>query len=109
MTTLESLKQINPYPIPSKTIQALALKRGLDLAQEANQNVVLSAAYRLCEADLYCFLSTAPDVTQQGISYKFTDEDKKRFLSIANNIYTDLGDSSAPAKTVKYGYKGSNL
>lgn len=109
MTVLESLKLINPYPIPSKTVEKIALKRGLSSTPTVDQAVLLSGSYRLCEADLYIYLSKAPDVTQEGITYRFTDEDKRRFINIANGIYKEEGEDGEVTGGVTYGYKGTNL
>ena len=109
MTVLESLKEINPYPIPSKKIQVIALKRGLSLESEATKEILLSAAYRLCEADLYSFLATVPYVSQQSVGFTLTDGEKARFEKIASDIYDQLGETDVAGKKVVYGYKGSNL
>lgn len=109
MTAAEALKQINPYPIPSMTVQKVALKRGLLPEQTVTQEILLSRTYRLCEADLYVYLSKAPDVTQQGISYRFSDADKKVFLNLAKRIYDELGESGEVTGGVTLGYKGMNL
>lgn len=67
-----------------------------------------SREYKLCKADLYLWLSYAPDVSQGGQSYSFTDEQRRDMRRRANEIYSVY----EPAETtgmVAYGYKGDRL
>ena len=56
------------------------------------------------------WLSVAPDVSQGGQSYSFTDEQRKQFRNRANSLYDDFGasDEAGTPKPI-YGYKGSRL
>lgn len=109
-TVLESLKGVNAYPVPLRTLIALAEKRGLQLADDATGDVQKSKEYNLTVADLLMWLSRAPDVTQGGQSYSFTDEQRKEFRNSANSLYRDFGaDNEAGTPKPIYGYKGSRL
>lgn len=107
MTTLEALKGINSYPIPLRTLQEVAERRGLDLDAAATIEVIQSRDYRLAYADLLMWLSFAPQVTQGGQSYSFTDEQRLQFRNRASELYEELEEENAPK--VRYGYKGSRL
>lgn len=106
-TILESLRSVNAYPIPLRSIVDVAEYRGLVLTDEATQEKMQTVAYRLAQADLLLWLSLAPEVSQGGQSYNFTDEQRMQFRNRANALYGECGES----KQVKsiYGYKGSRL
>lgn len=108
MTTLEALKGITAYPIPLRTLSATADGRGISLTAEATQESLKSKGFRLAKADLLLWLSLAPDVSQGGQSFSFTDEQRDDLKREANAIYEEL-DPAATAASVKYGYKGSSL
>ena len=67
-TVLEALKGINAYPVPLRTIQRIAEKRGIVLQDEATQEMQQSRGYNLAVADLLQWLSEAPNVSQGGQS-----------------------------------------
>ncbi|MCD8313571.1 MAG: hypothetical protein LUC24_05360 [Bacteroidales bacterium] len=107
-TILDALRGVNAYPIPLRTIVGAAERRGLTVTDEAAADTLSSASYRLAEADLLLWLSLAPDISQGGQSYSFTDEQRKRLRLRAEAVYDELeeGDSS---KAAVYGYKGDRL
>jgi hypothetical protein len=107
-TVLDSLKGINAYPIPLRTLCEVADRRNITLTVEATQEGLSDKDYRLAKADLLIWLSLAPDVTQGGQSFSFTDEQRKLLRKEANAIYGEL-EPSAMAASVQYGYKGSRL
>lgn len=108
-TVLEALKGVNAYPVPLRTLIGIAGKRGVTLSGEATQEVQKGKAYNLAVADLLMWLSIAPDVSQGGQTYSFTDEQRKQLRNRANQIYDDfLEDEAGTPKTI-YGYKGSRL
>ena len=106
-TVLEALKGINAYPIPMRSIEDAAEYRGIVLSDEASQEKMQSAAYKLAQADLLLWLSSAPDVSQGGQTYSFTDEQRVQFRNRANALYREC-DDSGQTKSI-YGYKGSKL
>ena len=107
-TVLESLQGINAYPIPLRTLVDAAEYRGLDMTVEVSQEIMQTAKYKLAQADLLLWLSLAPDVTQGGQSYSFTDEQRIQFRNRANRLYGECQEESNKPKSI-YGYKGSRL
>lgn len=107
-TVLESLKGVNAYPVPLRTLVETAEKRGLTLTDEATKATLTGRAYNLAVADLLIWLSLAPNVTQGGQSFSFTDEQRKQFRNEASALYDELGEESVATKPI-YGYKGSRL
>ena len=109
-TVLEALKGVNAYPVPLRTLTAIADKRGLSLTTDATQEMQKSKEYNLAVADLLLWLSIAPDVSQGGQSYSFTDEQRKQFRNRANSLYGeyDAADETGTPKPI-YGYKGNRI
>lgn len=107
-TVLESLKGVNSYPIPLRTLVEVAERRGLTLESQSSQEVLKGKDYRLATADLLLWLSLAPNVSQGGQNYSFTDEQRKQFRNNAFAIYDELGEDEGVTKPT-YGYKGSRL
>lgn len=108
MTVAESLRGVNAYPIPERTIERTVLLRGLDPDATATADVLKGRAYRLAEADMKMWLADAPDVAQGGQSYGFTDQQRQQLRNSARAIYREEGEDDASAKTT-YGYKGDRL
>ena len=107
-TILDALKGINAYPIPLRTLDDIAVCRGIDLLAEATHEELSSRACRLAKADLLLWLSYAPDISQGGQSYSFTDEQRADLRSRARGIYEELKEDNYVPKS-NYGYKGSRL
>lgn len=106
MTTLEALKGINSYPIPLRTLEETAGRRGLSLDADVTVENLRSKEYRLSYADLLMWLSYAPQVTQGGQSYSFTDDQRLEMRNRASELYEELEDEAPKAR---FGYKGSRL
>lgn len=104
---LDTLKGINAYPVPIRTILEIAGKRQVDVNEELNTEVLASRGYNLCRADLLIWLSYAPNVTQGGQSYSFTDEQRLHMRRMAQQLYDGFEEEAIP-KTI-YGYKGKRL
>ena len=108
MTIYESLQGINAYPVPSRTIETIMLKRGIPASAEADAGALAGAPYNLARADLLFWLSMAPGITQGGQSYSFTDEQRNDMRNEAQSLYNELEPDSDSSRT-RYGYKGERL
>ena len=82
----------------------------MPLTTDATAEVLKGKEYNLAVADLLMWLSIAPDVSQGGQSYSFTDEQRRQFRNRAGSLYDDFGagDEAGTSKPI-YGYKGSRL
>lgn len=109
MNVLQSLKSISSYPIPSATVEDIAEGAGLDIDATVNMAIRKGREYRLAKANVYLFLSEAPDVSQGGISYSFSEEERKRFRARANNILGEIGEVGGDSALPEFGYKGEDL
>lgn len=107
-TYLDALKSINAYPIPLRTIMEIAVERRLTLTAEATADELKAKPYQLAKADVLLWLSLAPNITQGGQSYSFSDEQRADMQSTAQRIYNEF-EPDAPAVGVTYGYKGDRL
>jgi len=109
MTTAEALLAVSSYPVPYRTIEAIALKRGLSLTDEADQSLVSGKSYQLSLADLYIWLYFAPNVSQGGQSYSFTAEQRSYWKSQALKIYNKYDEDAAESVAGNYGYMGAKF
>lgn len=107
-TVLETLKGVSAYPVPLRTLVETAELRGLSLEEVATQEIMVGKAYKLAKADLLLWLALAPNITQGGQSFSFTDEQRQQFRNQAKALYDECGEVSAATKPI-YGYKGSRL
>lgn len=109
-TILESMKGLSAYPIPLRTLYEVAGTRlaNISLNDEATPEILQSKGYNLAKADLLLWLSLAPNITQGGQSFSFTDEQRSVMKSNAYSIYGKLEPTSAKVGVV-YGYKGNRL
>ena len=107
-TILESLKSTTAFPVPLRTFEEVAQRRGLALDEESSQGVLMSSSFNLAVADIYLWLSIAPNVSQGGQSFTFTDVQRTMFRNKANKIYEQFGGLDEVNKPI-YGYKGSKL
>ena len=106
MTILQSLKSMTGYPIPLCTIQNIAEQRGIDIEGEATLEVRATREFRLAKADVLFWLADAPDVSQAGRSYNFTDKQRDNFRRQATEIYEDCGEELPAGSADSLGYTG---
>lgn len=106
LTIAEALRGVNAYPVPPRTLFAIAAKRGLEATEEVSPDILSGRPFRLCEADLLMWLSLAPDVSQGGQTYSLTDAQRDDMRHRAHRLYDELGGD---APKTAYGYKGSQL
>lgn len=107
MNVAQSLKSLSAYPIPSATLQDIAEGVGLSAETELTPETRGSSEFRRAQAGVYLFLSQAPNVTQNGISYTFSDDDRRRFRLRAEGILDEVGDTTGNGPA--YGYQGEEL
>ncbi len=108
VTILEALKGINAYPIPPHTLNGIAEVRGLSLAETATCETLNGKDFKLATADVLMWLSKAPNISQGGQSYSFSEEQRKNLRNEANGLYTEC-DEDKSAILPKFGYKGTRL
>lgn len=107
-TFIEHLKGTNRYPIPLRTFAEIGERRRITLTADAAQEALSGKDYRLAKADLLLWLSLAPNISQGGQNYSFTDEQRKQMRNEANAIYQELEPTEATLMPT-FGYKGDRL
>lgn len=107
MTVKEALASINAYPIPDNALCSIAQGRGLDINDETDAYIIGGDTFRLAKADVLQWLSIAPNVSQGGQSYSFTEDERTALRAAAQQIYEEIA-SDLNTKP-RFGYKGSTL
>ena len=108
MNVLQSLRSLSSYPIPTATIEDVAEGVGLSLDTELSQELRKDKRFKRAQAKIFLFLSEAPNVTQGGISYSFSEEERRRFRLRAENLFDEIGEANS-GTGVEYGYQGEDL
>lgn len=108
MNIAQSLRSLSAYPIPTATLQDIAVGAGVAVDAELTQEIRSSKEFRAAQARIYLFLSEAPNVTQNGISFSFTDDERRRMRNHGLSILDEIGDESLD-NGVSYGYMGEDL
>lgn len=107
MQVINVIKSLTYYPIPQNVVEKISTERGLSLADEFSIEIGKSVEYKNTIADVYKWLSLAPSsISENGVAISFTDEDKRRFIELANELYAETGEELIKCK---YGYKGSRF
>lgn len=106
-TVEQALRGISMYPLPSATLDGVCIRRGLSRDTEATTDVFQSAAYRLAEADVLTWLAAAPNISQGGQNYTFSDEQRKAYRARAAAVFEEL--EGGAVKSSIFGYKGDRL
>src|SRR5574344_1030102 len=106
-TYFDKLKGLNAYPIPLRTLQEVADRYGIVLTNEVTQEEANGKTYKLAVAEILLWLSYAPNVTQGGQSYSFSDEQRTQLRNRANQLFNEYGAEADPKPV--FGYKGSKL
>lgn len=110
MTIHEALRGINAYPIPTRTLGEICERRGLSLDEEASVALLTEASFQLAKADVLLWLSYAPNVSQGGQSYSFSDDQREQMRGQASGLLKDYGEDEQTDKVyTRYGYKGNRL
>lgn len=106
MTLSEYLRGLTNYPVSEEALQSILSKRGLDGKRTMTDDKLLC----LVTADLYSWLSLAPDISQGGQSYSLSDNIREYYRKRARELYQAGGEPVEEVKAkVRYGYKGERL
>lgn len=104
----ELLRSVNSYPIPANVIMEAGMGYGLDIEADASPEVLQSTEYKLAKADVYKYLAGAPNISQNGISFSFTEDQRNIFLKLASSIRSEVGVEDEESGQ-GYGYMGEDL
>lgn len=88
------------YPMPEGKIDNKMIARGLEGDDEFSASVAKSNEYRGCFADCLVALLQSISFSESDKSISaMSDETKKRLLTIANNIYKEIGEDEVVAES----------
>ena len=104
-TISNSLRSISNYPIPPAIIEEVAEDSGLNPDELVTPEIRKSKSFMLAKAGIYDFLSEAPNISQAGISYTCSNDERNRFKLKAGSIRKKLEGSNHGV----YGYQGEDL
>lgn len=105
MLVRDYLRSLTAYPVPEETITAILEARGFG----SRDLFTASTNDFRATADLYRWLSTAPDLSQGGQSYNLTDQTRAYYRQRANDLYRTAGELDEIETKTQYGYKGDRL
>lgn len=101
------LSGLSGYPIPQATLENIALSAGLNTKVALNHETLQSKECKRAKAHVYLWLSTAPNVSQGGISYSFTADERNRLHNRAMGLLEEIGE--ADGLDLALGYVGEDL
>ena len=108
MTIAEALQGVTMYPIPQATLESIALARGIAIDATATQDILKSRSFNLSKADVLLWLSYAPNISQGGQNYSFTDEQRLQYRRGGQRLL-NTWDVEESAATTTSGQKGTRL
>lgn len=108
MQVIKALISLSSYPIPAQVVENIIDEQGLEAAALADKETRGSRAFKLAKAHVFRFLADAPNVSQGGISYSFSEDERSRFSSLANAIFNEFGETDETDE-VSCGYIGEDF
>lgn len=105
MKIVDSLSTFNAYPLPLAKREIICIQCGLISEDELTNEISMTRNYQRAKAMVFDYLASAPSVNENGISYSFSEADKKRFARISRSILESIGERNGQ----EYGYKGEDF
>lgn len=110
MKVKETLREAFGYPIPEAAVVEACEDAGIDPNIEVNGSVRTGANYRRAKALLCQWVAAAPNVTQEGVSYSLSDEQRRALRDKAAALFSAAEEGTADgSQSVVYGYMGDSL
>lgn len=106
MKVVEALKAISSYPIPQRTLDRVAVERGLQQDQDMTSQIFTTKEYKLATADLMDWLSNAPNISEGGVSFSLSQQERESFKRKAKAVYQEY---EIGTESINYGYVGTEL
>ena len=107
MKTSNAIKAMSSSPIPAATIENIIEEAGLDAEADITKEMRASDQFKKAKALTYAFLSEAPNITQGGISYTFSEDERSRFQKKSSNLLAELGEDEG--SDIPCGYIGEDF
>ena len=107
-TTLDALKGVHSYPVQAKFIERVSFERALTLETEFTTEILNSSNFKLAEADILLWVSTAPNIQEGGIQIGIIYSDRVSLRARANAVYNSISGTGAVVVSI-YGDKGDTV
>lgn len=108
MKTRDAIKAMSGYPIPAAAIENIIDEAGLDADADITLEVRAGNPFKKAKALAYAFLAEAPNITQGGVSYSFSEGERTRFARKSNSLLAELGDDGE-GTDIPCGYIGEDF
>lgn len=109
MTIIDALRGLTGYPIPAAKLDTIAVECAVGLGDEFTPEIAASLNYKWAMAKVYRYLSEAPNISQGGVSYSFSADDRTRFASKSSSLLASIGYADEDDAGAQFGFKGSVL
>ena len=93
-TIFESLKAMTNYPVSSACIENIIEEQGLEPSEIIDKEIRNSREYKQARASMYLLLSESPNVSQGGITFSFSTQERLAFVNKAKSIFEEIGEKS---------------
>lgn len=107
MNINQALRSVTTYPLTADFLESVAVGAGLSLEDMATEELLNSRVYKKALGRIYLYLAEAPNVSQGGISFTFSESDRVRYERKGNELLREA--TSGAEGNTRYGYKGENL
>lgn len=111
-TILHALQGVTSYPIPENVAEQVCLRCGLNPNDPMTYEMRNDKDIKRALSYIYYYLSTAPDVTQGGISYRLDSATRSALRSRSTALLNEAAEEEAAAADLSkpaFGYMGENL
>ncbi len=102
MKIIDALRSVSNYPIPTPTVVNITEEAGLTATNEADAKTRKSNAFKKAKALVYQFLAEAPNISQGGITYSFSKDERDIFEKQAAALLDEIGDEEGAEFEVGY-------
>lgn len=107
MTVKEALLSIVNYPVPVSAIENIADARELVLTDVITKEMRGSINFRGAQADLFTWVSFAPNISEGGVSVDMLD--RKELREKADQIYIELGEKNEKLIRQTFTFLGDDI
>ena len=107
MKVVEVLTHMSNYPIPYSVAEVACVAYGIDVESELTFDLSNSDSFRKAKAQIYFYLASAPNVSQNGTSFSFSQDERELFLKYYSNLMN--GEDEVKAVDGNFGYKGEDF
>nr|WP_308570821.1 hypothetical protein [uncultured Prevotella sp.] len=106
MKIFEALRALSSYPVPPFVVNNITDEQGLNPGDDITPAIRQTAAFTKAKAAVYYFLADAPNISQGGVTYSFSEDERSRMKSKADAMLNGIG---ASGDSGTYGYIGEDF